>query len=721
MNAKKIMGAVLVALLAAALFVGAGAAADVEDIGPVFTYTKLNAWEITPGMSFTAADGTVITAIGDAEAPYFAYEGEYLGKTYVKGLEKFTLVAPTATISAVDVYGASIIGKTITKTDAPDQIFTVVSPIFPDAEVVFIKDGVYYKAEEEEEGEFTMPADIITSGKWGVAAVITGCENVTTEAPLYGQVAYFTIAKTDVAITAAKDTINIGETVIINVVAPGKQEVTVKFDTKKVKPVEGQAGVEDNENGTVTITLGLDGTGSAAFEAFAKGKATFTLGENEVDVTIEKGVITAVADEDFFYIGKPIALSGTTTAGETLFFYIEGTNFAFMNLNDIEGIFAEDLEVENGAWTVEINSDKIVNENDKMKELVAGTYTIVIATKNYTEDDVEESDYDTLKELVMSGVYGTAAVTMTQPFITDIKANAVAVQGTDYKITGTAIAAEEVRLYIFGTSFFAADVDDNLDEDGFEFEILGADLEKMAPGTYFYLIQHPMNDGVFNVWNESAKFYYAATEPGVTAESHDGNAAAEGIFLFDAWKRGTNYAAQALLEAIAGQDIDDIFVQGTFEVEAQKLTINPIPAEVAKGTKLAITGSSNSGEGVEVIVNVLAGKFGATVKGDENAATFLTAKAVTEEDGTFEAAIDTSKLEVGNYIVTVEIGGQMYDSAAVEIVEKAPVTPPADDKPDTPVTPPADDKPTEPETPGFGALAALAGLGAVAVLLLRRE
>ena len=35
MNAKKIMGAVLVALLAAALFVGAGAAEDPTDIGTV--------------------------------------------------------------------------------------------------------------------------------------------------------------------------------------------------------------------------------------------------------------------------------------------------------------------------------------------------------------------------------------------------------------------------------------------------------------------------------------------------------------------------------------------------------------------------------------------------------------------------------------------------------------------------------------------------------------
>ena len=217
-------------------------------------------------------------------------------------------------------------------------------------------------------------------------------------------------------------------------------------------------------------------------------------------------------------------------------------------------------------------------------------------------------------------------------------------------------------------------------------------------------------NGLFSA--DYADFFYAATaQPKVDNST----------FIFNAYERGTNYAAQALLEEISGQNIDDIFVQGTFEVEAQKLTINPIPAQVAKGSALTVSGTSNCGEGTEVIVNVLEGTFGATIKGDENAATFLTQKAVTKADGTWEAAIDTTKLKTGTYTVTVELNGVMYDSEAVEIVEKAPVTPPADDKPDTPVTPPADDKPTEPETPGFGALAALAGLGAVAVLLLRRE
>ena len=731
MNAKKIMGAVLVALLAAALFVGAGAAADPIDKGTIFAYTELNQYndgDITfaDGMVFTVGDESIAVVMNTLGKIYFAATEDQLGKQYVGEGITFKLAAPTAVISALGPNGASIFGATITKTAAESMEFDVSSALFGDADVVFIKDGVKYAADTTS-GKNKMPAaQAKVAGKWGVAADLTNCANLTANAETLGQIYYFTIAKTENTITAAQDTVIQGDNILITVTVPGATTATIEYGDK-VQYFD-QAGVShDSANKQVKVNLTLAGTATVAFKAIDTGKATFTLvkandaavaDEVEVTVTIAKGSITAVADEDFFYIGNPIYISGETST-ENLFFYIEGTNFGFMQLTD-PGMVTE-WEVEDGKWTAEIDSSKVINADDNKKVLITGTYSIIVSNVPAAQS-YPHGDYKTMKEHVMSGIYGTAAVTMKLPFITDVEAAAVAVQGTDFEITGTAISAKSVNIYIFGTNYFYAE-NVETDDEVFEFEIEIPEDNGMAPGTYFYLIQHPMNDELFNVWNsseenEEAAFYYAATT-GNEAEdatlANDGS----GIFIFDAWKRGTNYAAQALLEEISGQNIDDIFVQGTFEVEAQKLTINAIPAEVAKGTKLAITGSTNSGEGVEVIVNVLAGKFGATVKGDENAATFLTAKAVTEEDGTFEAAIDTSKLELGSYIVTVEIAGTMYDSAAVEIVDKAPETPvdPVD-----PVDPkPVDPQPTEPETPGFGALAALAGLGAVAVLLLRRE
>ena len=691
MNAKKIMGAVLVALLAAALFVGAGAA-DATDLGTLYTYSELPEALQDGGLEFSSDAGTIVVVTNGGNF-YFAVNDVKAGVVY-SGADTsgnavtFKLSAPTAVVSGLDAQGKNIIGSTVASVDGVD--FAVQSTVYTNAEVVYIDaDGVVY----------TDKPTTWSAGKWYVAADLSNSPELYAEGVVIGQKYEFTIAKTDAAISAAKDTVNIGNNIVINVNVPGKPYVHVYYDEDYVLPVENQAGVDTEESNLyANVTLGIDGTASVAFEANVDGKTSFQLkelsGKPKVDVTIKVGEITAVADDEFFYLGNAIKLSGTTTAGNNLYFYIEGTNFNFQSL---EGAYElSDFEAANGEWTIKIDSNDIKTAvSDQYKGLVAGTYTIIVSTVPYTE----VAAADDMKAKAMSKVYGTAAVTMKQPFITDVKAAAVAIQDSKYDITGTAIAAENVNVYIFGTSFFLAKqlVTVDSDDETFKVTLDEATTLKMAPGTYFYLIQHPMNDKVFNVWNGSvdneekyagssegkeADFFYAATGAGIET------------FVFNAYDRGTNYAAQALLDEISGQNIDDIFVQGTFEVAAQKLTINPIPAEVAQGTALTVSGTSNSGEGVEVIVNVLAGTFGATVKGDENAATFLTAKAVTKEDGTFEAAIDTSKLALGNYIVTVELDGTMYDSAAVEIVEKAPVTPPADDKPDTPVTPPADDKPT---------------------------
>ena len=746
MNAKKIMGAVLVALLAAALFVGAGAAAEEEAAGTVFLY-QTTVGTIAPGIySYNGADVEVKAAgVYPLNLDKFVDGAKYSnGTAYI--VVKFPNAGFTAEgyASATEKYDAManglIAGQKVVFTATP----TVSSAgATVDAIIIYDADGIPTRYAANVGSDITYSNGVLTlnkgltKGTYEIQAVLKKDNKFvdTVEAgQLYGQKYSFTVYSTEPEITASADSVIInnfitvtitgkpGETFYLN--APGfvidaeKQLVAVGNAYGQTNAINLDGVANDDE---AQIKLPNSGKVVVYLQAGDEsGKKTITLlnsqgaKEASVNVQIAKGVITAVADEDSYFVGNPVGISGTTTAGSKLFFYIEGTNFPFTQLLNAD--FEEAVDVENGKWTVVLDSAEITSG---AKTLVAGTYTVVVSTYDNVTAPVAQTD---LKDTVMGAVYGTAAITMKLPFLTGIEAAPVAIQETDYDITGTAYSADFVRIYVFGTNFFEATgnvpVDD--DDETFEFTIPKGTTKDMAPGTYFYLIQHPMNDGLFNVWvNDTADFYYAATYDAGEVNK-DAAAYNDATFIFNAWKRGTNYAAQALLEAIAGQDIDDIFVQGTFEVEAQKLTINPIPAEVAKGTALTVSGTSNSGEGVEVIVNVLAGKFGATVKGDENSAIFLTAKAVTEDDGTFEAAIDTSKLPVGAYIVTVELGGQMYDSAAVSIVDKAPVTPvdpvdPVDPKPVDPVTP------TEPETPGFGALAALAGLGAVAVLLLRRE
>ena len=88
MNAKKIMGAVLVALLAAALFVGAGAA--VTDNGTYFAYQNN-----LVGLNGVWSNGDVKVTISNNAVPAIAVPG-----TYINGDKSIYLTNPTASYVA---------------------------------------------------------------------------------------------------------------------------------------------------------------------------------------------------------------------------------------------------------------------------------------------------------------------------------------------------------------------------------------------------------------------------------------------------------------------------------------------------------------------------------------------------------------------------------------------------------------------------------------------
>ena len=492
MNAKNIMGAVLVALLAAALFVGAGAAADATDIGPVTTYTNLNgaSFTVTSGTStsdvkpftpasgspsvqtFIAADGTSVSTIVNGNVVYFAEDGDALNKKYSGNGITFTLVAPTASVAALNGV-VNVIDSTVSQSVANnvlDFVYNFAGQTYKSSTSTSI-DFVYI----DEDGVKYTTKPTFTAGKWGVAAVLTGKGSlVTTTTPIYGQVYYFTVAKTEAAITAVADTVNVGENIVLKIQYPGQSVAVVIFDDDSVNYISGQAGVSAQKNDQakgdyVEVTLGMDGTASVAFEADVKGKAKFSLafldannnnavtaapGNPKVTVDIKKGEITAVADEDSYFTGNGIALSGTTTAGSDLFFYIEGQNYPLTQVNTVGGwnfgtaqnpdvVAAHawftsegDLEVENGAWTAVL--DPVEINKYTTKKLIAGTYTVIVSTYDYGKDGPKkdtDGDILTMKESIMDVVYGTAAVTLTQPFIENVKANAVAIQELDYEIT----------------------------------------------------------------------------------------------------------------------------------------------------------------------------------------------------------------------------------------------------------------------------------------------
>ena len=746
MNAKKIMGAVLVALLAAALFVGAGAAATGAG-ETVFVYQEVAKGTVgasgysgtwTNGansVTFVPVGSSKVAIIGDNIVEGVYSQGDYeINVMYADGV----IVASGSYNSgaAYPVIGASFYevgdGTLSALSLTPESLGTIAV-----AGVVVIGGNnvpvvvPYTSGTPLNENDLFVDANgkiVAGTYKLQVAFAAPGTNAFIPTAPqdvngyILGKTVY-TITVVDGAdptITAAVDSVIVSNTVDVTIT--GLPGVTYTITAAPGFSVPSQAATSSGN----TVVMPNTGKVVVSLEAGTKtGDYTVTvapptgLGDNaEVTFEIVAGAITAVADKDAYFIGNDVTITGTSTAGSKVNFYIAGTNIAFQDLNAKIG-GSNVAEVKNGEFEFEVDGAVFDNYD-------AGTYTVYVAAEE-TANVVDVEDLDT---------YTTVALVLKQPFISVTDAPSVAVKGSTFEVKGTAEAAEHVYAYIFGTNFFAAAADNKaaigqlpaadfvvtLKKNTFTVKAeIPKDVAKMAAGQYFMVIQHPMYDKMFNIAPNTTQ-----ANVGMIVLNSTGDATitepTKVNTLFNVYDRQKANAAEALCQALDTENIDDMYVKLSFVVAAAQSVINPIPEEIAQGEKLTVSGSTNVGEGEVVTVELLSTAFAAVPKATVGSASFISLTTKTDENGNWEVTFDTSGLNVDEYTLTAAVNAlESSATAKVNIVEKAPVTPPADDKPDTPVTPPADDKPTEPETPGFGALAALAGLGAVAVLLLRRE
>ena len=706
MNAKKIMGAVLVALLAAALFVGAGAAdGDIKDLGVLYTYTDVTKSGLKGAADTFVSDkdgSSIMTQKINSQWGFALSESQFDPSAYYSnGTVKFKLAVPSAVV-AITVDDESIVGGS---ADLNDTLSFVI--------------GVDAKIGTAPTGEgalvFTTPAGAqVTGTTWAAVKAVGDWEvkvdlskidpsNLLNGHPKYSATYKFTITdeETDPTISANKDTVLTGKTVLLTVNKDG----VISYNAQYFTPVEKQVGMTPATGISSPVTVEK---GTYAFKATTlTGEATFTFTtadgkEADVSVSVEEGEITAVADAESYYIGSDVKLSGTSTVGGKLYFYIEGTNYAMKYLD--ESVTPKS----DNTWKVEFTGVEI----SKMK-LDAGTYTIYVSTYNNapTADLEKAVTADTES-------YTTVSVAMKQPFITITEAPEIVVKNTEAKFMGTAEAATAVKYYIFGTNYFATGPQSKIKNGEFTITLNKDDTNKMAAGQYFMVVQHPMYDKQFNVYavkgssDKNQTIYTAATNATGKVDT------AKATELFNTLERQSANAAEALCQALDSENIDDMYVKLSFIVAAETSVINPIPSEIVKGEKLTVSGTTNAGPGKIVTVEIMSTAFAAVPKDTVGSASFISLTTKTDENGNWEVVFDTTGLNIDEYTVSAAVGQLDATTTKINVIEGAPVTP---EQPDTPVTPEQPEQPTEPETPGFGALAALAGLGAVAVLLLRRE
>jgi len=460
---------------------------------------------------------------------------------------------------------------------------------------------------------------------------------------------------------------------------------------------------------------------------------------DEVDITVEKGDVTVVASGDqSYYLGEEVKLSGTNSETESTYLFITGPNLATAGaqlsnpqepVTDDQSFDRADVQ-DDDTWEFKWQTANL--------QLDAGTYTIYALSAPKNRDALNEVEYDTV------------SLVIKKPFIQATASASVVAKGDKLYVRGTAEGdpSPGIAIWVLGKNKVLYATESVNDDMSFEYEIDSATTSNLYAGQYFVVVQHPMYNNKFDVYPDNS----------ATPQQVLGDYPTDRSVLFTIQGAGSlqgTDAAEALVQAIDSAMVDDTYTKLQFLVEEPKVTINPI-GEQSVGSKFDISGTTNLDyDDNDLLVEVTSSSFKPTEKsqsGEFSGATG-TVKVVQGTDGLnkWSFTVDGSTFKPDEYIVRVSgVTTDVVETTLFNVVEatgavtqpettKAPVVAPteapvvnatptlapttvATTVPPTTVatTVPPTPEPTK-KSPGFGALIALAGLGAVAVLVMRRN
>jgi len=452
---------------------------------------------------------------------------------------------------------------------------------------------------------------------------------------------------------------------------------------------------------------------------------------DQVDVKVEKGAVTVVAAGDqSYYLGEEVKFSGTNTESDVTYLFIIGPN-----LKDIGGQMdaprvavipyntstfgTADVQGDN-TWSFKWGTSGLA--------LDAGTYTIYAASQPVGKD----------ADMLNSVAYGTVSIIIKKPFVSATASQSTVAQGDKLMITGTAEGQPSagVQIWILGKNFDDKATTSVNADSTFSYEVKSGTTSSLYPGQYFVVVQHPMQNGVFdidsNVPLKSQPDVFVINKMlGATATAQSSTTT---IFKLEGTGslQGSD-AAEALVQGINDPNVDDTYTKLQFLVENGVINIVPI-GDKHVGDKFTIKALTNLAVDDEILVQVYSSSFKPTQKtqsGEFSGATG-TVKVTKGDSGmnSISFDVDASTFKPDEYIVTEEAIIQgVSGSALFNVLEGAaptavPTPVPTTAAPTTVATPvptTVPPTPTPTKSPGYGALIALIGLGAVAFIVVRRH
>ena len=533
---------------------------------------------------------------------------------------------------------------------------------------------------------------------------------------------------------------NNGQSVVTDAYDVNIKDTWAYFETdasgKRMVQYNTAANTEDKTYTVKVYATNMDKTTAlTARTADVKG-----LDYDSVKVKVEKGAVTITASGDgSYYIGDEIKLTGTNTDSDNIFLFLTGQNL-------IEnGIVLKDLPTKTAAKFG--MNQKVAVKTDDTWEFKWDTSKIALDTGAYTiyaTSKITNGKSSTAENVTIDGglsyytafklsdsEYATVSINLKQPFLSAVPSGTIVAKGDKIYIRGTAEGdPSNLRLYIFGPNFFDPYTITVEDDGSYEKKI---DIPStMSSNQYFVVVQHPMYNNEFDAYLDSEldpEPFSMTTTYQWAFKTNSGNTGGD-MQSFIVWgsanKLQGSQAADALTKMIDSANIDDIYTKLTFTVAEPWIKITN-PGDQATGSKFTISGTTNLAVDDQILVEVMSSSFSAVDKTSTSTTSGVsqTTKVIAGEgtDNTWSVEVDTTNWKLDEYTIKVQgIEVDVTTTTNFNLVEKVVTTTPTTAVP-TGATPTATTaKPTEtPKTPGFGAFIALAGLGAVALLVLRRN
>ena len=539
--------------------------------------------------------------------------------------------------------------------------------------------------------------------------------------------------------------------------------------------IEASLLMQSTESGTSQPTYGT-------FETDASGKRTiqynteektedktytvkvYSLSEisdyDSVKVKVEKGAVTISASGDgSYYIGDEIKLTGTNTDSTNLFLFITGPNLA------TDGIQLKKVQQKDNANSVAMyNIAPVSVKTDNTWEykwdttncgLDTGAYTIyatsrltngkgsndaLVAKNTDTSSDAQalkkyatqKDDKDWYAVKLSDSEYATVSVNLKQPFLSAVPSGTIVAKGDKIYIRGTAEGdPSTLQLYIFGPNKFVYDSITVEDDGTYEKKLeIGSEW---SSNQYYVVIEHPMYNNKMDVHYHKAGAVSDGTPFATSASgilfiynANDQSTVQDSFVVTGTNKLQGSNAADALTKMIDSANIDDIYTKLTFTVAEPWIKVTN-PGDQAMGSKFTITGTTNLAADDQLLIEVVSSSFNAVDKTQSSATSGVSqsTKVVAGEgaENTWSVEVDSTNWKLDEYTIKVqgiEVG--ITATTNFNLVEKVVTTAPTTSA-TTAVPTGATSVPTTTptKTPGFGAFIALAGLGAVALLVLRRN